>query len=341
MTLTLPFSLLLAAGSAPELPADTTARVRVEIQEWDVPWADTRPRDPYVAPDGRIWFVGQRADYMGVLDPATGEFSRFPMNEGAGPHNVIVDDEGTLWYAGNRDQHIGRMDPGTGEIRRFETPDPARDPHTLIFGRQGEIWFTAQGGNAVGRFVPATGEVRVTPVPTPRARPYGIVVDERNRAWFNEFGTNKIGMIEAEGMRIREFTLPREEARTRRIALTSDGGVWYVDYAAGFLGRLDPADGSVREWRVPAGAEARPYAMTVDAEDRIWLVESGVSPNRLVGFDPRTGEFFSRTEIPSGGGTVRHMVFHEPSRAIWFGTDTNTIGRALIPMAAAAHGQHR
>jgi virginiamycin B lyase len=35
--------------------------------------------------------------------------------------------------------------------------------------------------------------------------------------------------------------------------------------------------------------------------------------------------------VPSGGGTVRHMVFDKSTRAIWFGTDNNTIGRALVP----------
>ena len=26
------------------------------IEEWEVPWERSRPRDPYVAPDGRVWF---------------------------------------------------------------------------------------------------------------------------------------------------------------------------------------------------------------------------------------------------------------------------------------------
>ena len=37
------------------------------------------------------------------------------------------------------------------------------------------------------------------------------------------------------------------------------------------------------------------------------------------------------TEIKSGGGTVRHMVYDEKENALWFGTDTNTIGRATLP----------
>ena len=34
---------------------------------------------------------------------------------------------------------------------------------------------------------------------------------------------------------------------------------------------------------------------------------------------------------PSGGGAVRHMVYHAPSNSMWFGTDTGTIGRARLP----------
>ncbi len=36
-------------------------------------------------------------------------------------------------------------------------------------------------------------------------------------------------------------------------------------------------------------------------------------------------------EVPSGGGTVRHMYYHEPTHTVWFGTDTNYVGRARLP----------
>src|SRR5690554_6043608 len=39
--------------------AESASMDTVAIQEWEVPWKDTRPRDPYVAPDGQVWFVGQ------------------------------------------------------------------------------------------------------------------------------------------------------------------------------------------------------------------------------------------------------------------------------------------
>ncbi len=306
----------------------------IDIAEWVVPWENSRPRDPYVGPDGRVWFVGQRSHYVAFLEPSTGRFEQFPLDPGTGPHNLIVDAEGFVWYAGNRAAHIGRLDPRDGSIIKFPMPDEsARDPHTLVFDSNGDIWFTVQGGNFVGKLTGTSRTVRLIPVPTAQSRPYGIVVDAQDRPWVVEFGSNKIATIDPEAMTLREIELPRRDARPRRLAITSDGGVWYVDYAGGYLGRLDPETGELQEWAIPGGANARPYAMAVDDRDRLWFVETGPQPNRFIGFDPRTGggEFFSVTEIESGAGTVRHMVFDAASRAIWFGTDANTIGRARIP----------
>lgn len=329
LPLLLPLLWLLPAPSHAPTPPLTD---EVEITEWTVPWDNTRPRDPYVAPDGRVWFCGQRGDYLAVLDPETGNFRRYDLAPGAGPHNLIVDADGMVWYAGNRAAHIGRLDPADGSIVTFPMPDPAaRDPHTLLFGAAGEIWFTVQGGNFVGRLVPATGTVHLIPVPTERARPYGIVLAPDGTPWVALFGTNKLAHVDPATRALTEVPLPRAEARPRRLEPTSDGRLWYVDYAGGMLGRYDPADGSFREWPLPGGPGSRPYGMAVDDRDRLWMVETGSDPNRFVGFDPATETFFSRTDIPSGGGTVRHMVYHAPTREVWFGTDANTVGRARLP----------
>jgi len=198
--------------------------------------------------------------------------------------------------------------------------------------------FTDGFGNRVGRLVPSTGEIKIVAVPTPNARPYGIVLDSRGRPWIDLFGTNKIATVDPATMQLREFPLPNAQARPRRIAVTSDDMVWYVDYMRGFLGRLDPRTGIVQEWRNPGGAASLPYAMTVDDQDRLWFVETGKQPNRLVGFDPLTNAYTGITEIGSGGGTVRHMTFDRATGQIWFGTDNGTIGRATVGTKARPIG---
>ena len=323
-------NLIVLAGLA-LVPAIAEAQT-VALQEWTVPWANTRPRDPYVDGQGRVWFVGQEGNYVAYLEPKSGEFKRFTIEDGTHPHNLIVDDKGIVWYAGNRNARIGRLDPASGAIKAYLMPDTAaRDPHTLVFDQAGNIWFTVQGGGYVGRFQPTSGAVELIKVDVPRGRPYGIVIDSKGRPWFNLFGADKLGTVDPATLKVKLVDLPRAGARGRRIAVTSDDAVWYVDYAEGMLGRYDPSSGKFEEWAMPGGAGSRPYAMARDDRDRIWFVETGDQPNKFVGFDPRTKSFFASSPVESGGGTVRHMYFHPPTREIWFGTDRGTIGRAKLP----------
>ena len=212
---------------------------RVEIREWAVPGPITRPRDPYVDARGRVWFVGQVGNYVAMLDPETGQFAKYDLDKGAGPHNLIVDKAGIVWYAGNADSHIGRLDPSTKAIRKIAMPDAgARDPHTLVFDPKGDIWFTVQGGGYVGKLTVADGSVKLVKIPGSGTRPYGIILDPQGRPWFNEFGTNKIGTIDPATMALREYDL-RTRVPWTAIARTSDGasGTWIT---RGFSPALDP-----------------------------------------------------------------------------------------------------
>lgn len=324
---------LLAAAIADTAPGggQGTTVAPVEIREWNVPWEDTRPRDPFVDGNGRVWFVGQAGNYIAYLDPAANDFMRFEIDSGTHPHNLIVAKDGAVWYAGNRNGMIGKLDPGTGAITRYPMPPEVRDPHTLIFDAAGDIWFTAQQSGYVGRLSTKSGKVDALKVPTANSRPYGIVIDRKGTVWFNEFGVNKIASIDPKTLTITEYAQPHERTRGRRIATTSDGAVWYVDYSRGMLGRFDPVAKAFEEWTNPGGANSMPYAMGVDSRDRIWFVEAGVRPNRLVGFDPKTQEFFSQTEFGPASNTVRHMYYREAENEFWFGTDAGTIARARLP----------
>jgi virginiamycin B lyase len=278
--------------------------------------------------------VGQSGNYIAHLDPASGKFTRFEIEAGTHPHNLIVDKTGTVWFAGNRNARIGALDGSTGKSTIYPMPGGSpRDPHTLIFDSKGDIWFTAQGGNAVGHLDTKSGKVRVASVATENARPYGIVMDKKDRPWFIQVGTNKVATIDPATLVITDYTLPNERTRARRLEVTPDGAIWYGDYSRGMLGRFDPASGTAKEWPMPSGAKSLPYAMALDDRNRIWLVETGVQPNRLVAFDTRTETWVSSTPVTEKAdrNTVRHMIFHAPSRTLWFGTDANTIARAKVP----------
>ena len=63
----------------------------------------------------------------------------------------------------------------------------------------------------------------------------------------------------------------------------------------------------VEEWPSPGGSNSHPYGIASTSDGTVWYSESGVRPNTIVAFDPKSKSFQSWL-IPSGGGAVRNMV---------------------------------
>ena len=303
----------------------------VEIREWKVPYEHSRPRDPSVDSLGRVWFCGQAGAYLAYLEPETGDFTKYELADDAGPHNLIIDEHDQIWFAANTLPYIGRLDPKSGAVTKYPMPGAtARDPHTLVFDRKGNIWFTAQWSNLIGRLNTETGGVDLIALPDSGSRPYGIKMDTSGQPWVVLFGTNKLVTVDVETLAIKLVELPQTESRPRRLEISGDGAIWYGDYSRGMLGRYDPGSKTFQEWQLPGGLGSRPYGMAMDHREHIWLAEGG-SPNRLVEFDIAKQTFDTVIDVPNAGGSIRHMYFDGGTQSIWFGEDTNFVGRLRIP----------
>jgi virginiamycin B lyase len=308
----------------------TSQATEIDLTEWEVPYADTRPRDPYVDSHGLVWFCGQGGAYIANMDPRSGVFQKFPLSDGASPHNLIIDAEDRIWYAANTLPYIGRLDPQRAELKKFPMPlNSARDPHTLAFDSLGNIWFSAQWSNMIGRLNTESGKVDLLKLPEKGMRPYGITVDSKDRAWAALFGSNKLAMIYPRSKSIQLIPLPDRRSRPRRVEVGQKGMIWFGDYRLGNLGRYDPVSGHFDAWQLPGGKDSHPYGMAIDHRNHIWLAE-GNNPNRLVEFDPVKEAFISITEITNARGSIRHMHFDSNDKSIWFGEDSNFIGRARL-----------
>jgi len=289
-------------------PADVRT-LNVTIQEWPVPSKGGHPHDPAVGADGALWFTEQMVNKLGRLDPKTGAIQEYPLpsDKNAGPHGLVADKDGNVWFTANFGGYIGKLDPHTGKVTEYKMPvEKADDPHTAVFDAHGILWFTVQGGNMVGRLDPRSGKIELKEVPTESALPYGIQINSKGVPVFCELGTNKMASIDPATFTIREYPLPAE-VRPRRLAIAGDDTVYFTDFKSGHLGTLNMASGAVRLFDSPGGAESNPYGITITPDGMVWYSESGVHPNTIIQFDPKT-ESFARASIPSGGGVVRNMA---------------------------------
>jgi virginiamycin B lyase len=285
--------------------------IDVKFDQWMTPSKPAYPHDPAVAPDGSIWYTGQRANVVGRFDPKTQEFKEYALpTPNSGPHGLQADKDGNIWYTGNAAGLIGRIDPKTGKITEYKMPNSkARDPHTIAFLQDGRLFFTVQAGNFVGTLDPKVpgGAIKLVESPTANSRPYGVRLTSKGVPFFDEFNSNKIASADPKTLVITEYPLPDPAARPRRIAIGKDDTVWYGDYARGYLGHLDPKTGKVEEFKSPGGEDSKPYAIDVTSDGAIWYVETGDdAKNVLVRFNPETKKFLT-WPIPGGGGTVRNM----------------------------------
>ena len=298
------FALLLCAAT----PGTDVSDLKVTIREWAVPTKGAHPHDPAVGTDGALWFTEQMQNKIGRLDTQSGAFKEYPLKlEDSGPHGLVSDREGNIWFTGNFKGYIGKLDPRTGVVTEYKIPDPkAEDPHTAIFDSHDVLWFTLQTANMVGRLDPRTGKIDLKKVPTNNSHPYGIAISSKGIPIFCEFNSNKLAKIDPRTMEITEFTLA-EGARPRRLAIDTGDRVYFTDYSGGNLGRFDPASGAAKMWPSPGGTKSAPYGIAITGDGMVWYSESGVKPNTIIQFDPKT-EKFDRANIPSGGGTVRNMA---------------------------------
>ena len=312
-------------------PELTVGELHAAIREWDVPTKGAHPHDPAVGMDGALWFTEQMQNKIGRLEPSSGTFKEFPLKvDNSGPHGLVADNDGNIWFTGNFAHYIGKLDPKTGEVKEYQMPDPraAEDPHSLVFDPEGILWFTVQVGNIVGRLDPRSGKIDLVKVPTANSHPYGIQVNSQGVPFFCEFFTNKMASIDPKTLVIHEYSLP-EGARPRRMAIDDHDLVYFTDFEGGTLGRLDPKTGQAKMWPSPGGAKSQPYGIAITPDGMVWYSESGVKPNTMVRFDPKT-EAMARTNIPSGGGTVRNMAATADGRVYIACSGVNKVG-VVIP----------
>src|SRR5437763_14525866 len=82
-------ALLFGAAAIVHAAAAISDTVDVKFAQWMTPSKPAYPHDPAVAPDGSIWYTGQRANVIARFDPATQHFKEYALpTAGSRPHSL-------------------------------------------------------------------------------------------------------------------------------------------------------------------------------------------------------------------------------------------------------------
>ena len=292
-----------ATGLAVVFGLALDAAMAAEVAYYPVS-SGTGPHDVAPAPDGTVWYTGQRKGFLGRLDPKSHNNEEIPLGPNAMPHGVIVGPDGAAWVTEGGQNAIARVDPATKAVKLFPLPKefPYANLNTLTFDKSGTVWFTGQTG-VYGRLAPASGKVEAWKAPRGFG-PYGITTTPAGDVWYASLAGDHIARIDLDSGAVTVVEPPRKGVGPRRIWSDSKGILWVSLWNSGEVGRYDPASRTWKAWRLPNSTHGC-YSVYVDDRDKVWLTD--FSANAIVRFDPATETFES---FPSNkrGASVRQML---------------------------------
>jgi len=260
-----------------------------QVQYYGVQKGD-RPHDVAPAPDGTVWYTGQRAGVLGRLDPKTGDVKRVPLGKGSAPHGVVIGPDGAAWVADSGLNAIVRVDPKTQAVSSWPLPEgrEGANLNTPAFDGKGRIWFTGQEG-IYGRLDPVTGVLQVWDAPRGRG-PYGITATPKGDIWFVSLAGSYLAKPDLETGAVTPIEPSKKGSGTRRVWSDSTGRLWVSEWNTGSVSVYDPTKKMWQTWALP-GEDPRAYAVFVDETDKVWV--SDFPGNAIVRFDPATEKFVS------------------------------------------------
>jgi len=250
--------------------------------------AGDQPHDVAPAPDGTVWYTGQRSGVLGRLDPKTGGIERIALGRGSAPHGVIVGPDGAAWITDAGQNAIIRVDPTSKEVKSWLLPASraGANLNTAAFDGKGRIWFTGQTG-IYGRLDPATGKMDVWDAPK-GIGPCGITATPCGDIYYVSLAGSFLGKPDMETGETTVIEPKTKGAGTRRVWSDAKGRLWVSEWNVGNLSVYDPA---LKRWTVHnlPGDDPHAYAVYVDDKGKVWVTDFGA--NAILSFDPKSHSF--------------------------------------------------
>ncbi len=292
-------------------PLKTFARpsgraTRVVITEYDLPRKQIQPHDVIVDRDGMVWFTHFGEQFLGKLDPKTGEVSQYPVpvikpGTTVGTLDLETTKSGDIWVSMMYQSGVARFNKTTGQFQTWSVPKQWQTDATqqafvspAASDVDGKVWVKNSDRAQILRLDPKTsawenfGSFK-DPDTGKTIVSYGIPVDQQNNLYLLDFASNAVGKLDAKtGKLVAAYHGAILNSRPRRGRFDDQGRLWYAEYGGNAIGMLDTKSGAVKEWEVPT-PWSQPYDAVLDRNGEVW--SGSMMNDRVARLDPKTGQF--------------------------------------------------
>jgi virginiamycin B lyase len=287
------------------LPRPTGRATRVVVTEYDLPRKQIQPHDVVVDSDGIIWFSHFGEQFLGKMDPKTGQVWEYPIplikaGFPIGTLDLKTDKAGNLWVGMMYQGGVARFDKKTETFKVWSIPkewqtDAAQSGHLDPSATHidGKVWVKNSDRSQILRLDPETGQWEnlgsfSDPASGKRLGVYGIPADRDNNLYLLDFSSSNVGRIDAKTGQFTIYSGTIRESRPRRGAVDEHNRLWFAEYGGNAIGMLDPKAGKIQEWVLPT-PWGQPYDVVTDKNGEAWT--GSMMSDRVSRLDPKTGDF--------------------------------------------------
>ena len=288
------------------LPRPSGKGTRVIITEYDLVRPETLPHDAIVDKEGMVWYGDFGSQYLGVLNPKTGEIKEYPIpltkpGAATGFLDMNFDPDGNIWLGMMMQGVMQRFDPRTGTFQSWKNPkfdqgDAARTAMVTPtrMNVDGKVWVGAdaeyQVDIASGEWVAIDykkGRSPSEPNYNDRIGSYGVAVDSQNNFYGLNLGGTHVTRVDAKTMNARPFRTPTADSGPRRGHMDPQDRLWFAQFRGNNIGMFDTKTEQFKEY--PMSIEwTNPYDAISDRAGFAW---GGGMTNDYVGrVNTQTGE---------------------------------------------------
>jgi len=286
------------------LPRPTGRSTKVVVTEYDLPRKNAMPHDVIVDRDGQVWYSDFGAQFVGVMDPKTGETKDIAIpvirpEQPKGGLDIEFDPDGNIWLAMMYQAGISRIDRKTHEVTVYPFPKEwistsaqASMVSPMHSNADGKVWTNNQEDSLNYRLDVATGKFEnLGQAKTPggkQIRAYGMPTDHQNNLYQLEFGGHSIGRRDAKTLEVTIWPTATTLSRPRRGRVDEQNRLWFAQYGGNGIGMFDPKTDTIKEWTLPTPWSAPYDVVAIKNGAEVWT--GSMLTDRVSRLDTATGQ---------------------------------------------------
>jgi virginiamycin B lyase len=293
-----------------EYPLKTSPRPKgrathVIITEYDLPRKNSVPHDLVLASNGEIWYDDSGWQYLGKLDPKTGNVTEYPVptfnpDFPVGMLDLQKDKDGNLWPAMMDQGKLMKFDVKTLQFKFWELPKEENlNVQQINFlmpyysDVDGKVWTDDMNIGEVRRLDVNTGHVDLLKVLDELpggAKGHGLydfAADSKNNGYLLDITGGTIIKVDAKTTKVTMFPTPTPASGPRRGTMDSQDRLWFGEYRGNRIGMFDTKTEKFQEWLAPIPWTA-PYGAMLDNKGDVWSM--GITTDRVQRWDPKSGQ---------------------------------------------------